>query len=40
MAFVLEGKEKATLPEQIMGVARIINVDFDRKDGKRVVSQP
>mmetsp|Transcript_18036 Transcript_18036/g.25423 ORF Transcript_18036/g.25423 Transcript_18036/m.25423 type:complete len:460 (-) Transcript_18036:973-2352(-) len=40
MAFVLEGVEEAHLPEQVVGVARIINIDFDKKDGKRLVPQP
>jgi len=40
MAFVLEGVEEAHLPEQVAGVARVINLDFDKKDGKRLVPQP
>jgi hypothetical protein len=40
MAFVLEGKEKAHLPEQVAGVVRLQGIDFKDKDGKRVISPP
>ena len=37
MAFVLEGKEREHLPEQIAGVIRLQGIDFKDKDGKRLV---
>ena len=40
MMFLLEGHEEAYLPERILGGLRIKNVDFKKKDGQRVCSQP
>ncbi len=31
MAFVLEGKGPATLPEQVLGTIRLSNLDFNAK---------
>jgi Protein ENHANCED DISEASE RESISTANCE 2, C-terminal len=36
MAFVLEGDTEETLPEQILAGARLKNLDFKKRDGKRV----
>ena len=35
MMFVLEGTDESTLPERIMGGARVSNLDFKQKDGQR-----
>jgi len=35
--FALEGNDESTLPERILGGARIKNLDFNKMDGKRTV---
>jgi len=35
--FALEGNDESTLPERILGGARIKNLDFNKTDGKRTV---
>lgn len=40
MAFLLESREEAHLPEQLMGVVRLINLEFKKKDGQRVIASP
>jgi len=35
--FALEGNDESTLPERILGGARIKNLDFNKCDGKRTV---
>jgi hypothetical protein len=40
MMFVLEGADEETLPERIMGGARLSNLDFRQKDGQRLCRQP
>lgn len=37
MMFVIEGHDESTLPERILGGARISHLDFNTKDGKRTV---
>lgn len=36
MAFLLEGGDKSTLPEQLLGAVRMSNIDFRSRDGQRV----
>ena len=38
MAFVLEGNDPTTLPEQIMAVVRMNHIDFKKRDGQRRLS--
>ena len=38
MAFVLEGNDPSTLPEQIMAAVRMNHIDFKQRDGQRKVS--
>lgn len=37
LMFVVEGHDESTLPERILGGARISHLDFQTKDGKRTV---
>jgi hypothetical protein len=38
MAFVLEGNDVTTLPEQILGAVRMKNIEFKKRDGQRNLS--
>ena len=40
MMFLLEGREEETLPERILGGARVTQLDFKLKDGQRICPSP
>ena len=40
MMFLLEGRDEKTLPERILGGARVIQLDFKLKDGQRICPAP
>jgi hypothetical protein len=38
MAFVLEGNDGSTLPEQVLGAVRLNKLDFKKRDGQRRIA--